>query len=193
MFLSSRFSWVGEADFITKIAWNNQKMHCKFSHLAIWKKSPPYPRTAGKRSPLYIFSLYIQTLSWPCAHLLPHITRLPVAWVCHCQLIGISVVVAKQSKMQKGLEGRHRPTQMASAEIIIIFHKLQQRKKLSSASGRAFHFEWNGSVTHGATFSFRAQCCANKTNGNFVIARKESRIWLFRSTHNSSVHPGFNF
>lgn len=58
-----------------------------------------------------------------------------------------------------------------------------QREKPSAASGGAFHFECNGSVTHGTTFSFRAQCCANKTNGNFVTARKERRIWPFRATH----------
>jgi len=72
---------------------------------------------------------------------------------------------------------------MASADTVVIFHESQQRKKSSSASGRAFHFECNGSVTHGATFSFRAQYCADKTNGNFVTARKESRIWPFRATH----------
>lgn len=182
MFLSSRFSWVGEADFIRKTAWNSQKIHCKSSCLAIWKKNPPYPRTAGTRSPLYIFSLHTQTLSWPCAHLHPHVTQLPWAWMCHCQLIGISVAVAKQSKLRKGLGGRYRPMRMASAEIMVIFQKWRQRKKPGSASGEAFHFECNGSVTHGATFSFRAQCCANKANGNFVTARKEIRIWPFGAT-----------
>lgn len=183
MFLSSRFSWVGKANFIRKIAWNNQKMHCKSSCLAIWKKDP-HILGLLVRGVLYVCSLlHTQNLSWPRAHLLPPVTQLPVPWICHCQLAGTSVAVAKQSKSHNGFGERYRPAWMASAEIIVICHKWQQRKEPRSASGGAFCFECNGSVTHGATFSSRAQGCANKTNGNFVTARKESSIWPFGALH----------
>lgn len=68
---------------------------------------------------------------------------------------------------------------------------VKQEIQLCIRSSISFHFS---PVTHRATFSFRAQCCANKSNGNFVICQNREQYLAFQSnTLNSSVQPGFNF